>query len=103
MHLTGYVSVFYQPPDGVTGIAVPQTAIRVPLDFYKEAIESAPYVEKLSEESARKSFVFLTAASNGFLDNTLVAVHSIQKWYPGKPVVFYDIGLSKEERLEVGV
>ena len=46
-------------------------------------------------------FVFLTAASDSFLTGLMFMLQSVQKYFPKKKVIVYDLGLSSESRQKV--
>ena len=44
-------------------------------------------------------FVFVTAASNSFMAGVIDGIASVQKYYPGRSIVFYDLGLTARNKV----
>ncbi len=49
-----------------------------------------------------KDFVFVTADSKGHFKESIDGIASLQKYFPDRRIIYYDIGLSSDQRKEVG-
>ena len=47
------------------------------------------------------NFVFVTAANSGHFNNSLDTVGSVQYHFPDKLILYYDLGLTANEKLQV--
>lgn len=90
------VYVTYQPPDAAVGVPFPRGPLQVPTDIFLDVISPPPYVT-LDVKTARTSFAFVTAASDHFFTQSLATIQTVQEYFPNRPIVFYDLGISKEK------
>ena len=64
--------------------------IEVPEDLHREFNNWPDFIE-LTKENQREH-VFATAATGEYLSTALTAIASIQKYFPGYTIYFYDLG-----------
>ena len=49
-----------------------------------------------------EEFVFVTAASANHYKESIDAIATVQKYFPGRKIYYYDLGLKSAQRKEVG-
>ena len=91
------VQVYYEPPDGVPA---PSRAINIPKWFYEDARKEPDYVQ-LTPEMAKRSFVFVTGSSANHFTELLRCFETVQKHFPERKILFYDLGLNTKQKLQV--
>ena len=74
----------------LNGTSLSGKPLEVPENLYRE-VNNWPDFIKLSQDNQRQH-VFATAATRHFVSAAMPAIASIQKYFPGYTIYFYDLG-----------
>ena len=71
----------------------------VPNSLFKELTTFDTFVDLTS--SVAQQFVFVTAASSEYFQHSLTLISILQKRFPGRKLIYNDLGLSEKEVAQV--
>ena len=85
------------PRSGITRLGHPFNITREQFS----ALRLPPTKFKILDEVSVKHFVFVTACSDHHFNESIDAVASVQKHFPDRHIIYYDIGLREFQRQAV--
>jgi hypothetical protein len=91
--------VKYTPPP-ITDIAYPGHKLKIVVEYARDVAELTNHYVEL-EQKVLENFVFVTAASSNHFEESRDAVASMQTQFPGKLILYYDLGLEPKQVTEV--
>ena len=94
-----FTLVSYVPPSWLQTPIKKGRPIIVPTNLFEEVTNFESFVDLTS--NVAQQFVFATAASSKYFPHSLTLISILQKRFPGRKLIYNDLGLSKEEVAEV--